>query len=270
MRGGVEGGGAVPRTPARALPRSDAERQAEVDLLEQLRARLRGSPVPAPPMPDPVPELPAEESGPPAEVDTPLGRADLRSLPSEVLASQSAAGCAYSWETLYQRSYPLLLGYAINLGWGQDDAEDLAQETLVRAWENRDTFNPAYKFGPWVQKILANLSVDRKRRGGSWKGVQHRIEDESGQAPWRSVTFGNTEREVERAHLARKIAPILDEMGADDRELLLRVHAGGERMVDIAEEKGVKSATVRGRTMQARLRFARLYQERYGAPPSFA
>jgi RNA polymerase sigma-70 factor (ECF subfamily) len=50
-----------------------------------------------------------------------------------------------------------------------DLAQDLAQETFLRAYQRLDQFDPARRFGPWLFRIGVNLTLDylrkRKRRG---------------------------------------------------------------------------------------------------------
>lgn len=43
-------------------------------------------------------------------------------------------------------------------------AEDLAQETFVRVFNNIDRYDPAYKFSSWIFKIATNLTIDHLRR----------------------------------------------------------------------------------------------------------
>src|SRR5579863_8665967 len=44
------------------------------------------------------------------------------------------------------------------------DAEDITQETLVRAWSARARYDPARSFDAWILRIAANLCIDRIRR----------------------------------------------------------------------------------------------------------
>jgi RNA polymerase sigma-70 factor (ECF subfamily) len=41
------------------------------------------------------------------------------------------------------------------------EAEDLAQETFVRAWERLDTFDLERPFLPWIRRVAANLCLNR-------------------------------------------------------------------------------------------------------------
>jgi RNA polymerase sigma-70 factor (ECF subfamily) len=58
-------------------------------------------------------------------------------------------------EAVFRFAY-LLLGDA-------DDAEDVAQETFVRAWENVRRFDVSRPLRPWLLRIAANLCSNRRR-----------------------------------------------------------------------------------------------------------
>ena len=62
-------------------------------------------------------------------------------------------------------SLPALRRFAQSLCRQRDMADDLVQETMVRAWSSRHTFQPGSKFRPWVFTILRNqfYSTARKR-----------------------------------------------------------------------------------------------------------
>lgn len=45
----------------------------------------------------------------------------------------------------------------------REDAQDLMQEALLKAWDKFDTFNPDKKFGPWLFRIAVNTHIDMIR-----------------------------------------------------------------------------------------------------------
>src|SRR6201986_3415833 len=61
---------------------------------------------------------------------------------------------------------PSLRAFAISLSGNVDRADDLVQETLLRAMANIDTFQPGTNMSAWLFTILRNLfrSEYRKRR----------------------------------------------------------------------------------------------------------
>jgi len=53
--------------------------------------------------------------------------------------------------------------YLIRLLQDEEEALDLAQETFVRVYLNREKFNPKNRFSPWMYAIATNLARDRMR-----------------------------------------------------------------------------------------------------------
>jgi RNA polymerase sigma factor (sigma-70 family) len=52
----------------------------------------------------------------------------------------------------------------VSIAWGivrnADDAEDLAQEAFVKAFQTIERFKPGEPFGPWIYRIVTNLALD--------------------------------------------------------------------------------------------------------------
>ena len=62
---------------------------------------------------------------------------------------------------LMQRHSERLFHYLIRQLGNEQDAEDLAQETFVRVYQNRARFDPSHKFSTWLYTIATNLAKDR-------------------------------------------------------------------------------------------------------------
>src|SRR5579862_3682824 len=63
-------------------------------------------------------------------------------------------------QPLRQRIYNLVYR---NLG-NRDDAEDVTQETFIRAWSHSERFDASRSFEAWVIRIALNLCIDTVRR----------------------------------------------------------------------------------------------------------
>lgn len=82
----------------------------------------------------------------------------------ERLAARSARGDLRAYEELVVRHQRLILRILWARGaWSQEEAEDLAQETFVRAWERLDTYDASRPFKSWIARIAGNLAIDRHR-----------------------------------------------------------------------------------------------------------
>lgn len=89
-------------------------------------------------------------------------------LNEAALIQRAAAGDAQAWE-------PLVLEYqqaVFRLAWlllgDADDAEDIAQETFLRAWRHLRRFDPTRSLRPWLLSIAANLARNRRRSAGRY------------------------------------------------------------------------------------------------------
>jgi len=82
----------------------------------------------------------------------------------EVLACRVQEGCERSFEELVRRLYPRLLFVLQRRLQNHADAEDVAQKTLLRAYENIASYNANRKFAPWLFTIGLRLAVDHHRQ----------------------------------------------------------------------------------------------------------
>jgi hypothetical protein len=88
----------------------------------------------------------------------------LRELPPQtalVLAAQ--AGDQTAFEMLVKAYQRELLVYCYRMLGSFNDAEDLVQETLLRAWEKRATLTSPGSYRAWLYRIATNLCLDRLR-----------------------------------------------------------------------------------------------------------
>ena len=66
-------------------------------------------------------------------------------------------------DDLMARHGPKLLRYLVRSLQNEEEADDLAQETFVRVYQNRASFNPGQRFSTWLYTIASNLVRDRFR-----------------------------------------------------------------------------------------------------------
>lgn len=79
------------------------------------------------------------------------------------LACKAQAGCRKSFCELAQRHAEPLRRFLWRLTGSVHDAEDLAQESFLRAMENIGGYNPRYGFSTWLYTIARNMAVDMRR-----------------------------------------------------------------------------------------------------------
>lgn len=76
---------------------------------------------------------------------------------------RAQAGCAPSFEELVRRYQAPTLHFLRRMGAGED-AEDLLQETFVRAYRNLDRYRPRWRFVTWLFTIARRVRINQQRR----------------------------------------------------------------------------------------------------------
>jgi len=143
---------------------------------------------------------------------------------------------------------PSLRAFAISLSGNVDRADDLVQETLMRALANIDSFEPGTNMSAWLFTILRNhfRSEYRKRRREVEDGEGRYAETLKSQPEQQGrIEFGEF-----RAALAR--------LPADQREALILVGASGFSYEEAAHICGCAVGTIKSRVNRARTRLAEL------------
>src|ERR1700690_1864778 len=112
---------------------------------------------------------------------------------------------------------PFLRAFARSLTGSQEAADDLAQETLVKAWQSRSSFIPGTNLKAWLFTILRNQFYSDRRR--AWR-----------QAPWDQDAAeripGSSNEQSWAAELS-DTARALSQLSDEQREALILVGAGG-------------------------------------------
>jgi RNA polymerase sigma-70 factor (ECF subfamily) len=143
---------------------------------------------------------------------------------------------------------PNLRAFAMSICGSADKADDLVQETMLRAITRIDSFQPGTNLGAWLTTILRNcfLSEIRKRR--------YEVEDADGE-------YAHALRaapEQESALEFKEFRAALGEIPFNQREALLLVGAAGLSYEDTATICQATTGTIKSRINRARARLAAL------------
>jgi len=141
---------------------------------------------------------------------------------------------------------PSLRAFAISLSGQVDRADDLVQDTLLRALSNLHRFEPGTNLNAWLFTILRNLfhSEYRKRR--------REVEDPDGSYAGRLKV-----QPEQGSHLDfEDFRSALSQLPSDQREALLLVGASGFSYEEAANICGCAVGTIKSRVNRARLRLA--------------
>lgn len=160
--------------------------------------------------------------------------------------------------TLYAEHGQALLSYARRFTGGDHAlAEDVVQETLLRAWRHPDALSPERgPVRPWLFTVAHRILVDAHRARGS-RPVE--VSD-------RALASVPADDVLDRSLQAWQVAEALRELRQEQREVLLETYYRGRTVSEAAEVLGIPAGTVKSRTFYA-LRALRLVFEERGVTP---
>jgi RNA polymerase sigma-70 factor (ECF subfamily) len=102
----------------------------------------------------------------------------LSAQTAEELAARAQAGSLPSFIELLGRFEGRIYNFLLRRVRLEADAEDLTQETFLRAWQNIQRYRPKYRFSTWLFTIASRLAVDHHRlKHRHWTGVSAKIQD---------------------------------------------------------------------------------------------
>ena len=153
-----------------------------------------------------------------------------------------------SWRDEVVGLIPALRAFAWSLSHNGSDADDLVQDTLIKAWTNREKFEPGTNLRAWLFTILRNTyytAVLRRRR---------EVRDELGEYAGALKTPPTQDWSVAIHALRDALQKLPDE----HREALILVGAAGLSYEEAAEICGCALGTIKSRVNRARARLLKI------------
>jgi RNA polymerase sigma-70 factor (ECF subfamily) len=170
---------------------------------------------------------------------------------------------------LYEDHAGVLLGYVRRLVGGDTArAEDVVQETLLRAWRHPDALDPDRPGGAsvraWLLTVARHLVIDGERaRQARPREVPH---PEEGTAPVGSRHALSVDDELDRVLLAHGMTEAMGALTSDHRAVVDQLYFRDRSVADAARALGVPEGTVKSRAYYA-LRALRVACEERGIVP---
>jgi RNA polymerase sigma-70 factor (ECF subfamily) len=137
---------------------------------------------------------------------------------------------------------PSLRAFAISLSGSHDHADDLVQETVMKAWSAHASFAPGTSIRAWLFTIMRNTYFSQYRK------ARREVQDSDGEAAARLVSAPAQNGHLDLADF--RIA--LEKLPDDQREALILVGASGFSCEEAAEICGCAVGTIKSRVNRAR------------------
>jgi RNA polymerase sigma-70 factor (ECF subfamily) len=141
-----------------------------------------------------------------------------------------------------------LRAFAISLSGSVSLADDLVQESLLRAWSNSEKFQPGTSMKAWLFTILRNIYYSSFRRRA------REVQDSDGFYARRLTVSGDQESHLDLQDFRKA----LTRLPAEQREVLTLVGASGLSYEEAAAICQVEIGTIKSRLSRARSKLVEL------------
>ena len=190
--------------------------------------------------------------------------------PNVVLSNPAQAGSAREQELIarvqrgeHELFYELVRPYerrvyaaALAILRNESDAEDVAQEAMLKALVNIRQFRAEARFSTWLIQITVNEALMRRRRErkGMVEGIDDRRDEEGEYTPrdfadWREIPS----EALERKEVRQKLAQALASLDRKYREVFVLRDMEQLNIQETADALGISVASVKTRLLRARL-----------------
>ena len=163
------------------------------------------------------------------------------------VVTKARLGDADAFRVLVERHSRPLFRLAYRMTGNQHDAEDVVQESFLRAWRQLGKFDERASFGTWLYRIATNCSLDVMR------GRKRRPADSDVEDPFLALPSGDPtpERMAVSGEVRDRVAEAMEELSASERTAFVLRHFEGMRIEDVSRVLGCQPGAAKHSVFRA-------------------
>ncbi|MDF1837542.1 MAG: RNA polymerase sigma factor [Planctomycetota bacterium] len=175
---------------------------------------------------------------------------------SSILMTRLHDGDLRAFDSLFRMLRGRAYHIAYSMVGSREDAMDLAQETFMRVYKARDSFDTSKPFLPWFHRILRNTCFSFLRKGRRVRERSiHQVDKDGDPIDFEIVDDGpDPSAHASHSETERLYMEAMGRLSARDREILTLRHQEELSYKDIAEALEIPEGTVMSRLFHARRR----------------
>lgn len=173
--------------------------------------------------------------------------------PDQLLIEQSLAGRRDAFGLLVERYQNRLFHSLLHLLGSVEDAQDVAQEAFVQAFEKLSGFRGQSQFYSWLFRIAHNLAISDRRRMRRVATSLDNQREASGYEPTDENPSNEPSYSMDAVERQRIVQRALAELPEEFRTTLILKEMDGMSYEEIASTLGIPLGTVRSRIHRARM-----------------
>jgi RNA polymerase sigma-70 factor (ECF subfamily) len=188
--------------------------------------------------------------------------ADLEALSLEIAEPVCAETDPANFGEFVSRHQDCLFHRVLRLVGNVDNAREVVQETFLRAYQFRDSFNGDSRFSTWLYRIAVNTVISNRRKQRRARCLQPSADEKFRIDPPDPSGASHPSHAMEMAEEKRRVHEALSKLSPEHSVVLVMKDMEEMKYEDIAEILGVPVGTVRSRLHRARLKLrALLFEE---------
>jgi len=180
---------------------------------------------------------------------------DLRDARDKDLVARSKVGDTRAFGELVRRYQKPVFRIVLRMVRSQDDADDLTQDTFVRAYRGLKTFKEEFDFHPWLYRIAVNQAINfinkRKKQAASDIDEVPEADIKTGTEPESPLQAAS------RQELLGRLESALEKLPEEQRAVFLLRVQEGLSYEEIADAMETPKGTVMSRLARARMALRR-------------
>ena len=174
---------------------------------------------------------------------------NFRDSGDEALVAAARRGEQAAFAALFERHSARLWGFACSLAGGDlDEAQDLLQETFIRAFDRLDALEEARSLRSWLAATLKNVAFGRRETRNRREGLLAR---EEGAGVFAEAVPTPDDALVSR-QTRQDLAAAAGRLTAESRRVFDAFHLEGRSIAEISEETGITVGAVKARLFHSR------------------
>lgn len=188
---------------------------------------------------------------------------ELAKLSDCELVNKFVSGSQSCIEVLINRHKNKVYTYILLIVRNQQLAEDLFQDTFIKVIQSllNGKYKDNGKFLSWVIRIAHNLTIDHFRKEKQMNTLSNE-DNEADIFNSRKLSVGNIEDELLYNQIISDVRLLINELPADQQEVIMLRHYGGLSFKEIAEQTNVSINTALGRMRYALINLRKLIKEK--------
>lgn len=177
-------------------------------------------------------------------------------MTEQELVARAKQGDQDAFAKLVEANQNRIYSLAYRMAGDPEDAADLAQEALLRAWRTLPSFQGESSFATWLYRLTSNLCIDFLRREKRRKTATPvtSLDDEESAAPTEVPDHSSDpHQELERRELRLAVGQALLKLSSEHRQVLVLRELEGLSYTEIAGRLELSEGTVKSRIARARI-----------------